>query len=60
MVKKDNPRSILQAGINIRSGLMAGRTVCYQEINGTWYPIIDPNNPPFPHLPLQRIQVSNG
>ncbi len=46
MAEKDNPRSIFQAGISIRSGLIAGTTMCYQEINGIWYPIIDPNNPP--------------
>jgi hypothetical protein len=51
MEDKNKPRSIFQAGISIRSGLKAGRTLCYQEINGTWYPIIDPNNPPLPLPP---------
>jgi hypothetical protein len=51
MVNQNNNRSILRAGISIRSGLMAGRTMCYQEINGVWYPIVDPNNPPVPVPP---------
>jgi hypothetical protein len=52
MVEKEPSRSKLQAGIAIRSGIKAGRTMCYQEINGTWYPIIDPNNPPLPTPPI--------
>ena len=51
MVKKGNPRSGLHPGLPIRSGLKAGRTMCYQEINGIWYPMIDPNNPPIPTPP---------
>jgi hypothetical protein len=51
MVNNDNPRSFLQAGISIRSGLTAGTTMCYQQINGVWYPIVDPNNPPVPVTP---------
>jgi hypothetical protein len=51
MVEKDIPRCILRAGITVRSGLKAGRTMCYQEINGVWYPTIDPNYPPLPTPP---------
>jgi hypothetical protein len=51
MINQGKPRSILPAGIGIRSGLKAGRTMCYQEINGVWYPIVDPNNPPAPVPP---------
>jgi hypothetical protein len=48
MAEKDIARYSLHAGIAIRSGLKAGTTMCYQQINGIWYPIIDPNNPPVP------------
>jgi len=47
----DSPRSVFRSGISMRSNLKAGRTMCYQEINGIWYPIIDPNNPPSPTPP---------
>ena len=58
MVSKDTFRLIMRAGISIRSGLKAGRTMCYQEINGVWYPIIDPNNPPLPTpvTPIPNVQ----
>lgn len=32
-------------GFSVQTGLRAGRSVCYEEINGVWYPIVDPNNP---------------
>jgi len=51
MAKKVNPRSVLHPGLPVRSGLKSGSTMCYQEINGIWYPIIDPNNPPVPPPP---------
>ena len=44
--------------IPVRAGIQAGRTVCYQEINGSWYPI-DPNYPPVPPpapLPTPGVQ----
>jgi hypothetical protein len=47
----DSHRSIIHSGITIRSSLKAGRTMCYQEINGIWIPIVDPNNPPIPTPP---------
>jgi hypothetical protein len=34
-------RSGLQSGLTIRSGINSGRTICYQELNGIWYPISD-------------------
>lgn len=34
-----------QLGLKVQTDLRAGRTVCYQEVNGVWYPIVDPNNP---------------
>jgi hypothetical protein len=52
MVEKKFARTHLSAGIAIRSGLTSGRTMCYQEVNGIWYPMIDPNNPPFPTPPV--------
>jgi hypothetical protein len=51
MLENDILRTISKAGIKIRSDLKAGRTMCYQEINGIWYPIVDPNNPPAPTPP---------
>jgi len=36
------------AGIGVRSNLKAGRSVCYQEIDGVWYPISDSSNPYYP------------
>ena len=51
MINQDFARPILRAGICVRSGVKAGRTMCYQEINGIWYPLIDPNNPPVPTPP---------
>jgi hypothetical protein len=43
----------LETGIRVRSDLRAGRSVCYEYIDGAWYPIYDPNNPitPIPPLP---------
>ena len=48
MVKIDTLQNVLRAGITVRTGLIAGRTLCYQEINGAWVPIIDPYYSPFP------------
>jgi hypothetical protein len=47
------PQSALHRtpGFAVRSALKAGRSVCYQEVNGVWYPIYDPNNP-FPPTPV--------
>ena len=35
----------LRMGFAVRSGLCAGRTMCFQEINGVWFPTVDSNNP---------------
>jgi hypothetical protein len=51
MVEKDTLQHVLHAGITVRCGLKAGRTMCYQEINGAWVPIFDPNYPPYPVPP---------
>jgi hypothetical protein len=43
----------LETGFRIRTDLKAGRSVCYEEINGAWYPIYDTNNPiPPPPTPV--------
>jgi len=42
-------------GFAVRSGICAGRTMCFQEVNGVWLPVVDPNNPipvPTPVPPL--------
>jgi hypothetical protein len=59
MLNTGNPRSVFEPGFSIRSGLKAGRTMCYQEINGIWYPMIDPNNPPISILPTSVPSNSN-
>jgi hypothetical protein len=59
MVDKDTPRSNLRAGIYLRTGLKAGRTMCYQEVNGIWYPLIDPNYPPIPTPPTPNPPSPN-
>lgn len=34
----------------VRTGLRAGRTVCYQLVDGGWVPVLD-SNKPLPLLP---------
>lgn len=51
MENKNPSRSILKPGISIRSGLTAGRTMCYQEINDIWYPLVDSSYPILPTVP---------
>ena len=48
MVIEKQSISRFRFGLHVRSELRAGRTLCYQEINGAWYPIIDPVYPPVP------------
>ncbi len=57
VIKSVSPCNI-QPGLIIRSALKAGRTMCYQEINGAWYPIVDPIYPvlPTPITPNPNVQ----
>jgi hypothetical protein len=53
---------LIRTGFSVRSDLRAGRTVCYQEINGYWYPVVDPNNPvppPPAPTPTPGVQYLN-
>lgn len=38
------------AVLRVRTGLRAGRTVCYQLVEGAWVPVLD-SNTPLPPLP---------
>ena len=52
MDKKPGCTEARKTSLKIRSDLRAGRSICYEEINGVWYPIYDPNNPtPVPPAP---------
>jgi hypothetical protein len=50
MEKKIARPDVRFAGLPVRSDLRAGRSVCYQEINGVWFPISDTGTitPPLP------------
>jgi len=45
MHTQDVSKKETRTGFAVRSGLCAGRTMCFQEINGVWFPTVDSNNP---------------
>jgi hypothetical protein len=45
-----DPNVARRPGFAVRSNLKAGRSVCYQEVGGVWYPIPDPTYP-YPPAP---------
>lgn len=54
---------IANTALKVRSDLRAGRTVCYQLVEGGWVPILDSNAPvlptpaPVPPAPPPGVQL---